>query len=509
MSTETNTKFSGYCTWYAGSSDSYVNGAWLDLQLGAGAVSRRIGNTYYKSGKVYFEINVRGNVDVDVKYRLGVTNKTIQESPTNDLFGSSDQDWVLDTRDSNYYHDNSSSTAGSGLSGIAYGVFANPLSCGVYYSTTFDILRKYAVFRVAIDFAAGKIWFGVGYPGGVQSWDGGDPEAGTSPNFTFSANLPLTPCASVINTNDSYDQRGILQLLTTRDTCWCSIPSGFSYLDDNGAIYQESVLEQTPNGYWFATPFSPDDGQILNNMGVPVRVIDSSGNENYAQYYNLVHYINASKAIHSFSTLPKWMYQQVAYNGMNSFPCSLSSSSSFSVEALVYINGPGRADIGDTSYKGGSFLVCRDVLASQYGTISESDLWFGLVLRDRRLVFGVGSYEAATSTDIDDGVYYLVGELDIANTAIRLYINTVLAAEITDYVSPSQSCQYINIGSRRPYKTSGQFPGYFRNIAIYDSVLTSNQKTEHYESLTQDYTLAERVVVARDPRALMNPTHIL
>jgi hypothetical protein len=53
-----------------------------------------------------------------------------------------------------------------------------------------------AKFRCAIDFDAGKLWFGT-----TTAWcGGGNPEAGTSPTYTFTPGTPLVPVLSAFNT---------------------------------------------------------------------------------------------------------------------------------------------------------------------------------------------------------------------------------------------------------------------------------------------------------------------
>lgn len=72
--------------------------------------------------------------------------------------------------------------------------------------------------RVAIDFDTGKIWLG---PSG--SWEGGgDPSAGTTPTYSFTANTPLFPALGLYKSNQS----ATLRVLSSE--FGGTVPTGFS-----------------------------------------------------------------------------------------------------------------------------------------------------------------------------------------------------------------------------------------------------------------------------------------
>ena len=76
--------------------------------------------------------------------------------------------------------------------GIAGPTVFNAYSGGVLGSNVSGTYTSSSVFQCAVDFDAGKIWFGDG-----TSWiGGGSPSAGTTPSYTFTANTPLVPYIS-------------------------------------------------------------------------------------------------------------------------------------------------------------------------------------------------------------------------------------------------------------------------------------------------------------------------
>ena len=83
------------------------------------------------------------------------------------------------------------------------------------------------VASVAVDFDAGKIWFGVN---GV--WvDGGDPDTGANPNFTFTPNTELYACLSLFND---------VQVVTCNFGATAfsqTVPTGFTAWGGTGAAY--------------------------------------------------------------------------------------------------------------------------------------------------------------------------------------------------------------------------------------------------------------------------------
>ena len=75
---------------------------------------------------------------------------------------------------------------------IVNNTLINLYSGGVLTASSSGTYTSSSVFQCAVDFDAGKIWFGDG-----TSWvGGGNPSTGTTPSYTFTANTPLVPYIS-------------------------------------------------------------------------------------------------------------------------------------------------------------------------------------------------------------------------------------------------------------------------------------------------------------------------
>lgn len=110
--------------------------------------------------------------------------------------------------------------------------------------------------RMAVDFDAGKLW--LSYWGDTSWVGGGDPVAGTSPTYTFTANTPMHFAANPRNTNNA--------IRIVLPSAWANPVSGFEVWDDPTALYDE---------YW-------DDVLALLHLDGPVgtvaSIVDAKGN---------------------------------------------------------------------------------------------------------------------------------------------------------------------------------------------------------------------------------------
>ena len=151
-----------------------------------------ISNTSHNTGKYYFEMVSTTNDDASMLIGLGTAAISLASYPGADPYGWGI--WANRSAGVYTYHNGSA---------LAYGT--TPLVGG-------------GVARVAVDFAAGKMWFGLD---GV--WIGsGDPATGANPSYTFTAGTTLFAVAGLFNN---------VQVITANFGATAfsySVPSGFA-----------------------------------------------------------------------------------------------------------------------------------------------------------------------------------------------------------------------------------------------------------------------------------------
>lgn len=209
---------------------------------------------------------------------------------------------------------------------------------------------------------------------------------------------------------------------------------------------------------------------------------DSSGNQRYADHYGLQSYAELTEVVRTmFPAQTNRAWYSTAINIASTYPCSLAGGSSRTFEATIEITGAGATNAA--GWKGGSGILCNYTNGANRGAFITSDRWFGLSLRDRRLVFGVGASEVTSSADLANGLYYIACVLDVTAGTLTLFINGTQDAQTTGYTTGGQAASYIAIGAIRPNATNGNFPGYIRDVAYYHSALSSTRIAAHYVHL--------------------------
>jgi hypothetical protein len=147
----------------------------------------------------------------------------------------------------------------------SYGGIAGPTAINLYSggALTTGLSGTYtssSVFQCAVDFDAGKIWFGDG-----TSWaGGGNPSTGTTPSYTFTANTPLVPYISAFASAPSvnFGQRPFkytpptgYKKLNTYNLPDSTIKDGSQYFDvvtraGNSSSFSVTGLQFSPDFFW-------------------------------------------------------------------------------------------------------------------------------------------------------------------------------------------------------------------------------------------------------------------
>jgi hypothetical protein len=145
----------------------------------------------------------------------------------------------------------------------SYGAAAGPTALAAYSGGTSgsSISGSYSsasVFQCAVDFDAGKVWFGDG-----SSWiGGGSPASGTSPTYTFTAGTSLVPYVSAYanQTNPNFGQRPFaytpptgFKALNTQNLPDATIKKGNAYFDATLYTGNGTAITVTNSG-----GFAPD-----------------------------------------------------------------------------------------------------------------------------------------------------------------------------------------------------------------------------------------------------------
>ena len=476
MSLVSNKTWAGYQAWAerAGYQPSFdTKGPWFDYTQGAdsqGAL-KTIGSR--NTGKVYFEFNYTRQTSIrETEYHFGVA--TPQHNYTT-LPGMSAYSWGLNTEDVGLYHD---STKTEVVDTYVLGVYES--SYGFFYDYANEFYRDGFVIKIAIDFDAGKLWFGV-FNGALDDWIG-DPENGLLAPYTFTPNTPLMPVVGWRFVHTGFLCTASVQVCCSRDFARRSPPNGFEFWDNFD--YQSEIIFDNPIAYWLGSPHEWNETFINNSLGYPGQFSDSSLHQRYTEHYSGAVYNNLKQiAFKIFPKLPNWCWYADVNTQYGKYPCPLASTASFSIEAVVLITGAGAINGTDDTWKEGSGLVCNTLKASQQASLTLAQLWTGISLRGRRLKFAVSPGEVTSPTDLQNGAYHLVMVWDAVAAALLMYLNGSLAAQTTGIIAAVNSTAYLSWGSMRPDQTAGFFPGYFRECAVYDHALSAGRVAAHYENL--------------------------
>ncbi len=431
---------------------------------------------YKNKGKLYLEISYVLHTDFYERrqYILGLASVAHTLSST---IGTTPESWVYNDRLNKIITNGVESAPPSGFS-----LPADPYSCNRL--------------AIAIDYDAGKIWFGSAH-NTTAVWYGGDPVAGTTPLFTFTPGTAIGPAVAVVHTvtgNSQYQ----LEFSTTALYCRADPPTGYAYWD----VFEEQqeVLADGPQAYWLAqlgpqpAANASSESELLENPKYYAQVgldiypgspsVNRSGNSSRVVRYPYFPGDVFGSLYRPFpSNVLKGYYSPYNDNFMG-FPVSLSSGASFTFLVRIEVTGAGRIGGGSNVWKEGSYLLCNTLSPEEFVAPAtlDSDIWMGISLRDRRLKFGVGAYEVTSAADLANGFYMIGAELDFPNSTLRLWVNGSLSSSTTGYTNPSKTADWFGCGTTWPVATGGIFPGYFREIAVFDKVLNSTRHLAYYEN---------------------------
>jgi len=256
--------------------------------------------------------------------------------------------------------------------------------------------------------------------------------------------------------------------------------------------YEVAVLSDQPMAYW---PLSePDNGLNNGNMGVTAHEYVSGHDGTYA---------NANLGMSGFDplNLPELTSSLLGiFEPTNSVITEVDSSVSgianidfaqpaggnaaFSVETWVNL----------TNSVQNASIVAKGCGHNEQFALDVYTGGFRFVFRDASGT----ARDTGVSADAANGQWYhVVGVWDGPNGTVRLYVNGTNVASKTGYatglglftpqVNPYlPGANLVNIGSR-PSTTSAtgydvQFQGKIANVAIYDSVLSTEQVAAHFEA---------------------------
>lgn len=476
MSLTSNNSYSGYQAWAvrSGYTPSFdTKGPWFNYSAYADSQGALYGIQSKSSGKVYFEFNFRRASTTETDYCFGVS--TGSHTPT-DLPGFSTESWALCTESIGFYYDSTqTTTADSYINALASNVR------GYYYDYSSYVSYSVYVVKVAIDFDAGKLWFGV-WNGSLESWDG-DPAAGTDPTYTFTPNTPLFPALGWKFKHTGFLCTAMVELGCSRDFSRRLPPSGFSYWDEYD--HQTEVIADSPVGYWMASPHKYGETFITNSLGYPGLYGDSSVNQKYTEHYNGNAYNNlTADANRIFATAPAYRWYAGANSSFGKYPATIASTSSFTLEASVEITGAGATNGSSDIWTEGSGLVCNYVQANQQASFTLASLWTGISYRNRRFKFGLDTYEVTAGSDVGDGAHHVMAVWDQSAGTMTLYVDGAQVGQTTSVSPATKSSSWLAWGALRPNQTNGNFPGYFRDCAFYPSALSSTRVAAHYDVLS-------------------------
>lgn len=423
------------------------------------------------AGKLYIEFNCGGNLS-ESRYHFGLVTEAHGRDRTGPMPGFSAHSWALSTLGLLYH--NSASTD----PGFPFSLLSANTEIGFYYDYSGQFLRDGGIMRWAVDFDAGKMWAGYfDFENGHDVWNG-DPVAGTSPTYTFAPNTPLVPAIGIEFYNGVLQSTAWGGLGANRATVRAAPPAGFRVWEDFANMTE--VLADSPAGYWMAGPNS--GGWITNSVGMKAGEADSSGNNRFADHHGIQSYAELTEEVRvMFPAQTPRAWRSTAINLASTYPCALSSGNSRTLECTVEITGAGATNAA--GWKGGSGIACNYTNGPNRGAFSTADRWFGLSLRDRRLIFGVGATEVTSSADLANGLYHVVCAQDVPAGTLTLYLNGAQDAQATGYTSGGQSSDYLAIGAIRPNATGGNFPGYIRDVAYYHAALPGSRVAAHHAHL--------------------------
>ena len=479
MSSISNQVYSGYQAWaerigYTASYDT--KGPWFDYSAFADSAGTLVAIQSRNAGKAYFEFNFTRQITTpEVEYFFGVVtdNHSNASRP-----GMSAESWALCTENVGFYHDSVGITSSdSTINGIVNA------SRGWYYDYTNHVYYSQYVVKVAIDFDAGKLWFGV-FNGSIDVWDG-DPATGTSPTYTFTPNTALRPAIGWKFIHTGFSCTASVQLGCSRDFARKLPPSGFDFWDTFD--YQSEIIADSPIAYWLGSPHIYSETFLNNSLGYPGQFADSSVNQRYAEHNSSYanNFLNSTNGVKIFPALPQYCWYASSNIEWGKYALSLSSSMSFTIEACVYITGDGAVNGASDVLVEGSGLIHNQLSATQQASFTLSQIWVGLALRGRRIKFRVAPAEATTSQDLSDGEHHIAAVWDFTAGSLLLYIDGALSAQVTGVTPDSNTSSFFVIGAMLPVQTNGWFPGYFREIALYGTALNSTRIQEHYQRLNE------------------------
>ncbi len=466
------TEYNNPIVWVSPGGFFEVSGAFFSYTEYAPEQNTLFANKSRNSGKLYLEFNCGGNLS-ESHYYFGFVSEAHGRSRTGPMPGFSLYSWALSTNGGDAYHDSTSIDLG-----FPFSLLGTNTEIGFYYNYSSQFLRDGGIMRWAVDFDTGKMWAGYyDYENSHDVWDG-NPAAGTDPTYTFTPNTPLVPAIGIDFWNGVLQSTAWGGLSAHRGNYRATPPSGFDYWEE--FANQTEVLADTPAGYWMA---GPNSGRwISNSIGMTPGEADSSGNQRYADHYGLQSYAELTEVVRvMFPAQTPRAWYSTAINIASTYPCSLAGGSSRTFDLTIEITGAGATNAA--GWKGGSGILCNYTNGANRGAFTTSDRWFGLSLRDRKLIFGVGASEVTSSADLANGLYYIACVLDVTAGTLTLFINGAQDAQTTGYTSGGQAASYIAVGAIRPNATNGNFPGYIRDVAYYHSALSSTRIAAHYAHL--------------------------
>ena len=358
-----------------------------------------------------------------------------------------------------------------------------------------------SVFQCAVDYDAGKVWFGNG-----SSWiGGGDPAAGTSPTYTFTANTSLTPyiSGSASSPSVNFGQRPFTYTpptgyvaLNTYNLPTSTIVQGNKYMDattytGNGTVTGNTQTITNTSGFqpdlvWVKSRSSGTQWNVLTDaVRGANKLLYSNDTAAEATVTNVLNSFNSN----GFT---------VAYNSTYSSAITNASGSTYVGWQWKASNATGVSNTSGTITSTVSANTTAGFSVVTYtGTGANATVGHGLGVAPSMII---GKSRGAANAW---GVYHI----SVGNTK-AMYLNTTAAASVASaafFNNTSPTSSVFSVGSAVEFNASAttQVAYCFAEIAGFSKFgsYTGNGSTDGtfvYLGFKPKFVLAKRIDTTSD-----------
>lgn len=453
------------------------------------------------TGKRYLEFNLRWESPHDNRYRAGVVSPA---HPKAVKLADHAAGWGFETTSRKFVTGGALTDPPTSDYDMFIACDATNMGWWSHTSGPTQINVDGYVLRMAVDFDAGKIWFGVYRSAGpFKDFWTGDPAAGTGHTYSFAPNTDLVPAICLIN--DGATSQAFAGLIGTVPAyCRGQPPAGFTHWD-TGVADVDAVLATAPDAIWLA---SPPHLTTKAAIGYPPQNLDWGPNKRLFRHDlgdsdTLTSHRRFGGRVRTVFSNPRTSRPRYFY------PLTVTSTQSFVAEVAVELIDTGRWVFASSKYwTEGSGLFQNAVDPRAGGVIDPVNLWFGAAYNSTHIAFGHSgsnvAYEIFSLSPQGGRLHYLAFECDCEGLYQRIYVNGALAAEGPFSPTPGLSTDWIAVGACDPQQIEGGFPGYFCGFNFYFGTLAPAQHAAHY-ALFLDGLPANPIGLLEDGRTARFP----